>query len=49
LTYPVLLGIEESETEAKGFVQLACDALRPFDGAAAPLERLALALLDREN
>lgn len=49
LTYPYLVGIEESEGEARRCVEQACAALQPFGPAAAPLEQLALSLLDRQN
>jgi geranylgeranyl diphosphate synthase type II len=41
VTYPALLGMEESRRRAAELIEQACAALEPFASAAAPLRELA--------
>ena len=49
LTFPGLLGIEESSARAENLVSEACAALLPLGQPAAPLEALARYVLDRNH
>ena len=47
-TYPALLGLEKSRTEARRLTEKALSALKPFRSHGARLEEIARYLLDRE-
>jgi geranylgeranyl diphosphate synthase, type II len=49
LTFPGVLGIDESQRRAESLVQAACAALRPFGSHAASLESLARYVLERNH
>ncbi len=49
LTYPGVLGIERSETQAEELVDQACRALGPLGAGAEPLESLVRSLLNRRT
>ncbi len=49
LTYPVLLGVEESREQAKRFVHKAIAAIEDFGGRSEPLVGLAEYILERSN
>ncbi len=49
LTFPGLMGIEESERRAERLVDDACRAIAPLGEAAAPLESLARYILERQR
>ena len=48
VTYPSLLGLDESKRRAKELMGLAIDALRPFGPEADPLREIARFTLSRE-
>lgn len=49
LTFPGLLGIEQSRNRAKELVSEACQALAPFGAGASRLEALATYVLERNH
>jgi geranylgeranyl diphosphate synthase type II len=49
VTYPSLLGMEESKRRASELVELAVDAIRPFGPEGEPLREIAWFILSREN
>lgn len=49
LTFPALLGVEESERRATSLVAEACQALAPLAGRAERLEGLARYVLERKH
>ncbi len=49
LTFPVLLGLDQSTRDAEQLVAEACAALKPFEAAAAGLEVLARYVLERNR
>jgi geranylgeranyl diphosphate synthase type II len=49
LTYPSVIGVEESQRRAEILVAEACAALRPLGSAAASLEALARRVLERSH
>ena len=49
LTYPGLLGIEASRDRATELVEKATRVLEPFGSSAAPLQRLARFVLERDH
>jgi geranylgeranyl diphosphate synthase type II len=49
LTYPALLGVDESLLRARSLIDDACAALVPFDSNAAKLEALARYVLERNH
>jgi len=49
MTYPGLLGIEESRRRAESLVAAACDALTPFGESAQPLIDIAKFILARNR
>ncbi|MGL4461573.1 MAG: polyprenyl synthetase family protein [Planctomycetia bacterium] len=49
LTYPGLLGIDESRRQARELVQAACDHLRPFGPAGRRLAQLADYIVERDR
>ena len=49
MTFPALLGVEESTQRAQRLVDEACAALAPFDSQAAPLHALAHYVLERNH
>ena len=49
LTYPALLGAEESSRLAGELIEQAVDSLRIFEGEAEPLAQLAQFVVDRHN
>lgn len=49
LTFPGLLGVEESRARARNLVDLACAAVAPLGAAAEGLEALARFVLERER
>jgi geranylgeranyl diphosphate synthase type II len=49
LTFPALLGVDESRRRAGELVSAAITALAPFGATAAPLESLARYVLDRNH
>jgi geranylgeranyl diphosphate synthase type II len=48
VTYPSLLGLEESKRRAKELMELALDALSPFGPEADPLREIARFIIARE-
>jgi geranylgeranyl diphosphate synthase type II len=48
-TYPAVHGLEASRAEAEKLIKEACDALEPFGERGAPLEALALFVLERQR
>jgi len=49
MTYPALLGIEESRVRAKGFIDEACRLLAPLEERGRRLEALAHFVLERDH
>ena len=49
LTFPGLLGVEESTARAEQLLREACEALAPFGPQAAGLEALARYILERSR
>jgi geranylgeranyl diphosphate synthase type II len=49
LTFPGVLGVDESRRRAEALVAAACAALRPFGSQAASLESLAHYVLERNH
>jgi geranylgeranyl diphosphate synthase type II len=49
LTFPGVLGIDESERRARSLVESACAAIAPFGSHAASLEALAHYVLERNH
>jgi len=49
LTYPALIGAEQSQTRAAEMSQAASDALEPFGDQAEPLRLLARFVVDRNQ
>jgi geranylgeranyl diphosphate synthase type II len=49
LTFPSLLGVEESGNRAKRLIEEACDALKCFGDSASELEKLARFVLERNQ
>ncbi len=49
LTYPALLGIQESQQLAADLIRQACEQLEPFSETAEPLRQLAYFVLQRNN
>lgn len=47
LTFPSLLGVEESRRRAKQLIDTACEVVQPLGEAATPLQSLALFVLER--
>jgi geranylgeranyl diphosphate synthase type II len=48
VTYPSLLGLDESKKRAKELIELAVDALGPFGSEADPLKEIARFIISRE-
>lgn len=49
LTFPSLIGVEESRTRASDLIDEAVDALSIFDHAADPLRQLARFIIERDH
>ncbi len=49
LTYPSLLGIDESRQRAEHLIRQACDAIAPLGSRGQPLEALAHFVLERDH
>jgi geranylgeranyl diphosphate synthase type II len=49
MTFPALLGIDESERRAAQLIDEACEALAPLDPHADPLHALAHYILERDH
>jgi geranylgeranyl diphosphate synthase type II len=49
VTFPALLGVEESRTRAKALIGEAVASLASFDERAAPLRSIALYILERKS
>jgi len=49
LTYPALLGVDESRRRARQLISEACEALGPFGPRAASLQALARYVLERNH
>lgn len=49
LTYPALLGVENSRTEAQNLVQQACDAVAVFGHRSSHLQQLAKFIVERDH
>ena len=49
LTFPGVLGVEESTRRAEALVEAACEALRPLGESASGLESLARYVLERNH
>jgi geranylgeranyl diphosphate synthase type II len=49
LTYPSLLGVEQSRAKAQALVEQACEALAPFGERGRRLEQLAHFVLERDH
>jgi geranylgeranyl diphosphate synthase type II len=48
-TYPALVGLEASKARAQELVQMALDALAPFDERAEPLRAIASYIVSRKS
>jgi geranylgeranyl diphosphate synthase type II len=48
-TYPALMGLEASKARARELVQIALEALEPFDGRAEPLRAIASYIVKRKS
>lgn len=49
LTYPVLMGVDDSRRRASDLVRQACDGLAVFGDRAEPLRRLAQFIVERDH
>jgi geranylgeranyl diphosphate synthase type II len=49
MTYPAVLGLEQSKTIQRELIQGATDELRSFDGRAEPLRRIARYIIERKK
>ncbi|MBH57888.1 MAG: farnesyl-diphosphate synthase [Planctomycetaceae bacterium] len=49
LTYPALMGVQESQDLAADLIRQACEQLEPFGETAEPLRQLAYFVLQRNN